>query len=541
MINLRGTLSLVRLAWRVDRVKLTLWLAGIVLLVSGVVATVEDLFANQQELEQAAIFFAQNPIIRLFTLPAEASVGGFVMLRAYIVFAVLAALMSMLAVTRLTRRDEETGRTELINSGSVGRQSSLAAALIVVVLLNVVVASLSALVLIANDLDTLSSWVAGMSIGAVGVVFAGVAAVSGQLAQTSRGANGISGAVLGGAYLASAVGAMLGDVEPGEVMVDPAWPTWLSPIGWGQMVRPFAKDNWWVFLIFLVVTLGLFVAAFIISLRRDVGHGLLAARRGPDSAPATLSTPAGLSWRLQRSPLLAWTFGVGVFAAVFGAIFDHFEELIGEIEGAEALFGEIGGAATISDSYMSAIASIIGILVLFFAAQSLLRLRTEESEGRTEAVLATSVSRLGWKMSYQLMTVAGAAWLLMVAGLSAGLAALVTTGGWEEYGRPLFEAMILQLPAVLVIVGLVSMLIGVIPRRAASASWGVLMVIIACSPVVSDLLDVPEWMQDLSPLSYTAGAVVDMDVAEMLALTGLGFVLAAIGWIMYCLRDIGNG
>ena len=540
MAELRNTSLLIRLAWRNERIKLILWTAGIVLLVAGMVATVEDLFANSQELEQAAIFFAQNPIIRLFTLPAEASVGGFVMLRAYIIFAVLAALMSMLATTRLVRRDEEIGRAELISSGAVGRQSGLAAALILVALLNVMVASLAALVLIANDLDVAGSWAAGASIGAVGLVFAGISAVAGQLTQTARGANGISGAILGGAYLASAVGSMLGDVEPGEVMVEPAWSTWLSPIGWGQMMRPFAENNWWVLMLFLALFAVLAAVAFMISVGRDVGHGMLPARRGPDSAPATLSSPAGLSWRLQRGALLSWTVGVGLFAAVFGAIFDHFEELISEIEGAEALFGEIGGAATISDSYMSAIAAIIGILALFYVAQTLLRMRAEEAEGRTSAILATSVSRLRWKMSYQLMVIAGAVWLLIVAGVSAGLAAFITTGDWESYSQPLFEGMILQLPAVLVMAGLVSMLIGIAPRRVTPISWALLMVIIACSPVVSDLLDVPEWAQDISPLTFTAAAIIDSNPDQLLALSALGLVLAGIGWTVYRIRDIGN-
>jgi ABC-2 type transport system permease protein len=74
----------------------------------------------------------------------------------------------------------------------------------------------------------------------VGVVFAGVAAVTAQLSSTTRGATGLAAAVLGVAFLAAGLGNMLGGPDTRGLRVDPAWPTWVSPIGWGELVRPFA-------------------------------------------------------------------------------------------------------------------------------------------------------------------------------------------------------------------------------------------------------------------------------------------------------------
>ena len=41
-----------------------------------------------------------------------------------------------------------------------------------------------------------------------------------------------------------------------DVAVVSAWPSWLSPIGWGQQVRAFYLDRWWIAGLFVALTLG---------------------------------------------------------------------------------------------------------------------------------------------------------------------------------------------------------------------------------------------------------------------------------------------
>ena len=89
------------------------------------------------------------------------------------------------------------------------------------------------------------SLVAGSSIALVGVAFTGVAAVTSQLASTTRGATGLAGAGLGVSFMLAALGNMLGTVDSAALRVTSAWPAWLSPIGWGQQMRPFADNMWW--------------------------------------------------------------------------------------------------------------------------------------------------------------------------------------------------------------------------------------------------------------------------------------------------------
>ena len=70
--------------------------------------------------------------------------------------------------------------------------------------------------------------------GALGIVFAGVAAVTVQLSSTTRGASGFAAAVLGLAFVVGGVGNMLGHVDATGLRLVSAWPAWLSPLGGGS-------------------------------------------------------------------------------------------------------------------------------------------------------------------------------------------------------------------------------------------------------------------------------------------------------------------
>ena len=207
---------------------------------------------THQALVEEIELFARTPALRIFGVVSGASIGSAFMTRGYLLLAVLAALMSALAVVRHTRQNEETGRAELVGAAVVGRHAGLAAALIVTVGANIVLAGLLGLVGIATGLPAVGSFMAGLAVGAFGIVFAGVAAVTVQLSSTTRGASGLAAAVLGLAFVVSGVGNMLGTVDASGRRVVSAWPAWLSPMGWGQQMRPFGGDIWWPLGLFAV-------------------------------------------------------------------------------------------------------------------------------------------------------------------------------------------------------------------------------------------------------------------------------------------------
>jgi putative exporter of polyketide antibiotics len=102
-----------------------------------------------------------------------------------------------------------------------------------------VLAGLLGLAAIATGQPAAGSFTAGAAVAGFGMVFAGVAPITVQLASTTRAANGLAAAVLGFAFVLSGVGNILGTVDASGLRLVSAWPAWLSPLGWGQQMRPF--------------------------------------------------------------------------------------------------------------------------------------------------------------------------------------------------------------------------------------------------------------------------------------------------------------
>ena len=134
MNALTGTATLTRLALRRDRFSLPPGCSGWPASPRRRTAMLADGYRPQADLvEETAARGDAARAMRLLGLASGASVGGYAMIRDYLLLAVLAALMSTFAVVRHTRQNEETGRAELVGAAVVGRHAGLAAALIVTV------------------------------------------------------------------------------------------------------------------------------------------------------------------------------------------------------------------------------------------------------------------------------------------------------------------------------------------------------------------------------------------------------------------------
>ena len=188
-------------------------------------------------------------------------------------FHLLIAVAVILTVIRHTRADEETGRTELVDSTAVGRYASLTAALML---------SFGAVDRHRRDRrggiahhrrPAGGSLAFGAALAGSGLVFTAVAAVAAQLSPSARFARGAAFAVLAAAFTLRAVG----DAGAGTL-------SWLSPLGWSLQVRPYAGDRWWVLLLHLATTVGAHRVAYRLLAGRDVGAGLIAERAGPGTA-----------------------------------------------------------------------------------------------------------------------------------------------------------------------------------------------------------------------------------------------------------------
>jgi ABC-2 type transport system permease protein len=535
MTALSGTTALVRLALRRDRFVL----AGYVL---GLAALHASMLASSAGLSRAALIeetelFASTPALRVFGVASGVEQGATMMIRGYLLLAVLAALLTALTVVRHTRQNEETGRAELVGAAVVGRQAGLAAGVIVALAANIALAVSLGLAGIAAGHPASGSFAAGAAVGGLGVVFAGVAAVTVQLSSTTRGASGVAAAVLGLAFLLSGVGNLLGTVDESGLRLASAWPAWLSPLGWGQQMRPFGGDLWWPLALFAVVFAALVGVASVLAARRDVGSSIFAERRGRADAPPGLGSPFRLVWRLQRNALIGWVTAMAGFGLVFGAIVDE----IADTGGATAeWYQRMGGSEQIVDAYRASVVSMAGMTVAVYVVQILLRMRSEEGDGRLEPVLAAAVSRSRWLVANLLNAGLGAVALLLAFAVGMGLTAGSVLGDLPGQLRALLAAGLVQLPAILVVAGTVVALVGLLPRAAVALSWALLLLALLLGPMFgAATLQLPTWAQNVSPFTHTPMLpAADLAPLPVLGLIVVSAALVAAGLASLRHRDV---
>jgi ABC-2 type transport system permease protein len=536
MNALTGTARLTRLALRRDRISLPAWVLGLAAFTAGTTALWVHQFRDAADLVRETGIVATSPGIRMLGLASGATVGGYAMVRNFLLLAVLAALMSTFAVVRHTRQSEETGRAELIGAAVVGRHAGLAAALIVTVATDAVLAVLLGVGLVVAGVPAAGSFTAGAAVAAVGVAFAGVAAVTTQLTSSTRGASGLSAAVLGVAFLSSGIGNMAGHPDAGGLRVVSAWPAWLSPIGWGQQMRPFGGNHWWPLGLAAALFLACTGAAALLAARRDFGHGMLPQRPGHAAAGRALRGPLGLAWRLQRGALLGWAAGMLGFGLVMGGLIGQVRDMTGT---SRDWYLRMGGGDQIIDAYRASMIQMAGMAAAIYVVQVLLRMRTEEADGPLEPVLATAVSRLRWVAGHAVSALLGATALVLLYAIGAGLAGGAVLGDPAGQVRTLIGAALVQLPGIMVIGAVVIAAVGLVPRYAAAVSWTAMLASVLIGPLFGPTFKLPQWAQDVSPFTHVPKApAVAVTAAPVLTLIAVVAAIVLAGLVSLRRRSL---
>ena len=536
---LTGTGRLLRLGIRRDRVALTTWIVALGVLVVASVASIAGLYTTAAEREAAAAFAAANRLARAFDGPATGtSVGALTMMEAFGVLAVLTGLMSIQTMVRHTRQDEETGRADLLGSAVVGHHARLAAATLVTLAANLILGATICLVLLAQDLPVTGSLAAGGALAGVGMTFGAVAAVTAQLVEHQRSASGLASIVLGLAFLLRAVGDAAGEVAASGVELVSAWPSWLSPIGWGQQVRPFGGDHLDVLGLFALTIVVLLATSVALASRRDLGGALVATRPGPTGAAGRLRSPLRLAWRLHRGGLVGWIAGVMVLAGALGGLADGAEELVGLSEDLAVTFEQMAVDGSLVDVYVAFIMGIMGIVAAAFGVQTVTRARSEESSERLEPLLATAVHRVRWLGTYAILAIAGSGAILLAAGLAAGTSYGFATGDLVDGIAAFLAAGAVQWPAAVLIAAITVTTFAFLPRFTAGVGWA----LVAGSFVMGqlgDLLGLSQAVMNLSPFTHVPLVPAEsFRLTPILLLTGLALVAGALGLLGFRRRDV---
>ena len=526
--TLTGTWALVRFILRRDRVRLVVWILGITLLVLSTAASIDGLYPTQADLDKAAQTANDNAALIALNAPAYAldTLGGQAVFNIGSFGFVVMALMGMFLVGRHTRADEETGRTELLRATVLGRNAPVTAVLVVAAGAFTVLGGLITLSMLSQDLPTAGSVLYGAAMGAFGLLFACVTAITVQVTEHNRAALGLAGVALAASYLLRAVG----DVGDGTL-------SWASPMGWAQAARPYAGERWWTLLLLAAAAIVCVAVAFALLGVRDLGGGLVPPRPGPPVASAALAgSPFGLPVRLQRASLAAWTVGLGLAGVSYGSVGQDVHDLIGNNSAFEDIIAQGGGSLT--DAFFRTALLMLALIAGGFAISSTLRLRSEETGGRAEPLLATALGRTRWVTTHVAVALAGSLALMLAAGLGIGLTYGVAIGDVGGQVGSLVGAAVAFVPALWVLVGVTLVLFGFAPR-ATAAAWAALA---ACFVIglFAELFDLPGWVVDLSPFQHVpAMPSQGFALAPVVALTAVALGLIAAGVLGFRRRDAG--
>lgn len=530
MTSLAKTGTLVGLILRRDRLIMPIWVVVLAGFVVGTASSFAAAYPTPAARQAFVDSVASNPAIRTVLGPVtDPSIGGLAAWRVGTAGDLLFAVVALVTIVRHTRTEEETGRRELIGSAAVGRHAPLTAALVVTAAANLLVALLIAAGMASAAGQPFSGSLAlGLSLASIGWIFAAVGGVTAQLTENHRTATGLGLALVGVATvlrIAADAGGPTGDTH---------WLRWLTPVGWIQRLDPFTDTRWWIFGLVAVVVAVLTATAYALQARRDLGAGLLPDRLGPAAAAPSLRSPLALAWRQHRGLLLAVTIGFALVGSLLGAVANGAAQ-------AGPQLGPFLAKLGVSNSGQALLVLLIYVFAEVISAYAILvalRPRTEELDGLAEPLLAAPVSRLRWASSHLLVAVVGPVIVVTVLGVTVGIAYGLTTG---DVAHPLLAtllAALAKIPAIWVMVGVATALVGLLPRLAAAGSWAALGLVVVLE-LGWELGRVSDVAFSLSPFSHVYPLAGHTSPAALIGLTIVAAALAAVGLGALQRRDIG--
>ena len=515
-----GTPSLLRLALRRDRVRLSIWLAALTLMMVYAPNAIKLAYPDEAQ-RQARVNLMKTPAAIIMGGPMfggnETDLGAMMANELMLTMIVATSILAILTVIRHTRAEEESGAAELVLSSVVGRYARTTAALIIVGGVNAVLAVTMTLAMASTGFGLVDTAAMCLGITGVAMVFGAVAAVTAQLWRQSRTATGAAMATLALAVFVRGIGDVIDN--SGSAL------SWFSPIAWAQQMRAFVDVRWWPFALLVVLTLGLIAVAAALESRRQYDDGTIPSSGERPNAHA-IGSVLGLHLTLQRGQTTGWAVGLFLGGLAFGSMTKSLLDAAKENELIQRVLVAEG-----TDSVYTTMTQFLAAAATAYVVSAVLRVLGDEENGLGEAVLAGAVSRWRWLLTAIASALIGSAVLMFFAGLGNGLGAGITLGEPATIAR-LTVAGLAYVPAMAVIAGIAA--VGVAVRKGWIGWLAVAYVVV--SLYLGALLRLPKWLLDLSPVGQTtAPSEYPMPALAVMIVVAAALIFAA--GVIYRRRD----
>ena len=515
-----GVGSLIRLALRRDRVRLSVWIATLTLMM--VYAPNAIKLAYPEEAQRAArVNLLKTPAGIILGGPMfgvnETDLGVMMANELMLTLIIAASILSILTVIRHTRAEEESGAAELVLSSVVGRHARTYAALIVVGAVNTVLAVSMTLAMAATGFGIVDTAAMCFGVTAVSMVFGAVAAVTAQLWRQARAATGAAMGALALAALVRGVGDVIDN--SGSAL------SWFSPIAWAQQMRAFVDVRWWPLALLIVLAAGLIAVAAMLERNRQYDDGVIPSSGEHPNAHPIRST-LGLHLTLQRGQAIGWSIGLFLSGLAFGSMTKSLLDAAADNELLQRLLAQQG-----TDGVYTTLTQFLAAAATAYVTSAVLRVRGDEESGLGEVVLAGAVSRWRWLVTAVVAAVLGSTVLMLSAGLGMGLGAGITISEPQTIWR-LTLAGLAFVPAMAVMAAVAAIAVAL---RSAWIGWlAVTFVII--SLYLGALLRLPQWLLDASPIGQSK-APSEYSVVALIVMVVAASALTLVAGAIYRRRD----
>lgn len=497
---------------------------------SAFVATTYDSVIADPATVGALDALAANPAIRtLFGEPvALDDPGGFTVWRTGTVIAVIIGVWCILATTRITRGEEDSGRWDVLLAGRTPLPAVLARHLGVLLAVPVLTGISVSTALILAGTGASGAAVHGAGIAALGVFFTAAAAFAAQVFAARSAATGAAMALLGVGLLARMIG---------DGVTALGWLRWTSPFGLLELTQPYARNQWLPLLILIFAAAALLAAARIAATRRDVGGGLITPVSGRPPRMRLLGSVETFAVRRTIRPLAGWATAIAAYFLLIGLIAESMTGFLTDNPTFADLAGQAGFAAlNITEGYTATLFALLAIPVGVFTAVRLAEFAALETNRRLTLLAAQPLHRnrlLGAEIT---ATAAGAIALATLAGLATWLGVTITGGDLGATAALAGPWNVLPIAALCL--GAAVLALGWAPRAtgaigALPAAGGFLLQTIAQS------IGAPAWVIDLSPFAHLAPVpLTEANWPATLTMSAIAVALTVVGGYGYQRRDL---
>lgn len=462
------------------------------------------------------------------------TVGGYMVWNFLCLIAAAGAIWALLIATKTFRGDEDAGRWELLLSGQTTARKAATNALLglysglTVIYVCIVIALFGMMHLNGAGYTAQTSLFFGLVLIAGAAEFLAVGALASQLMPTRSRAASFAASVFGVFYVIR----LIADTTNAHWLLN------VSPLGWIEKLQPmYGSQPIWLLPIagFVLVCSGL---AIYLAGRRDLGSATFADKDTAKPHYKLLNAPFYAAMRLTRAASIGWIMATVLMAFVYGSLTKGAVKAFSQSNSAQRVLSRLStGSKTITAAeFMGITFFIIIVLIMFYGASAIGKVRSDEAQGYLDNFLVRPVSRLRWLFERVLLIVI----VVVVAGLLGGMATWV--GEASQHGGIAFHTIMLAginaMTPVIFVVGIGVFAIGLKPRLTSFITYGVIgwsFLIV----MLSSGLNLNHWLLDTSIMHHvTFAPAVNPNWSADLIIVIIAVVLGLIGALVFNKRDL---